>query len=87
MHKNVCQGCHKIRKSESKKAMQPLHSIKVVLCDIKSYFFLKKSLDFYNIQHATFLSKLNDKKIQGSKKLKSWGVSESRSHNFFFFFL
>ena len=40
VYKNVCQGCHKIRKSESKKAMHPLHSIKVIICDLKSYFFV-----------------------------------------------
>ena len=38
---------HKIRKSESKKAMQPGHSIKVVLCDLKSYFILRQ-------KHETF---------------------------------
>ena len=39
VHNNVSQGCQKIRKSENKKAKQPLHSIKVALCDLKWFKF------------------------------------------------
>ena len=37
--KNVNQGWNKIRKSDGKKATQPLNSKKVVLFDLKSKFF------------------------------------------------
>ena len=37
--KKVSQGCHK---SGRKKNTQTLHSKKVVLCDLKSYFNLRK---------------------------------------------
>ena len=46
VHKNVSQGCHEIRKSEIKKATKPLLRVKVVLCDLKSYFILRKSYIF-----------------------------------------
>ena len=42
VHKNVCQGYHKIRKSKSEISPQPLHDIKGVLCDLESFFFKEK---------------------------------------------
>ena len=43
-HKNVSQGFNKLRKSNSKQITQYLHNIQVILCDHKSYAFIKNRL-------------------------------------------
>jgi hypothetical protein len=49
VHKNVSQGYRKIWKSKIKKSTQPLHIIKVVLFELKSYFILRKNIIFIMI--------------------------------------
>ena len=34
------QGCNKINNSKGKIITQPLHNIKVILCDLKIYIFI-----------------------------------------------
>ena len=53
VHRNVSQSCKKIRKSKSKKIMQPINNIQVILCDLKNCTYLKKKLCLHNvgIQH------------------------------------
>jgi hypothetical protein len=52
--------------------MQPLHSIKVVLCDLKSYFILRKKLHSYDtsIQQNVYENQLINESAR--KKLAKW---------------
>ena len=43
IYKYITDSFHLIRKSEDKKATHPIHSIKVVLCGLKTYFILRKT--------------------------------------------
>ena len=60
IHKKVSQGCHKIRKSKSKKDTQSLlHSIKVVLSDLKSYSILRNILIFIMLVFTEIFIKID----------------------------